>query len=63
MSIEAEKMPLIGLKVTIMDADVWDALDKLGVGEEILDEVLELLKWIPPADRVRHLEIMFPDEE
>lgn len=61
MSIETEMMPATGLKVTIMAPEVWDALDRLGVGEDILDEVLGVLKEIQPADRVQHLEAWFGD--
>lgn len=51
-----------GAVVTIFDVDVWKKMDDLGIPDEIFDEVCWVLKFIPPSDRVRYLEMVFePD--
>jgi hypothetical protein len=59
MSIDADIPQVPRARVTIMGEDVWEALDRFGVGDDILDEVLGVLKEIPPSQRVAYLEAMF----
>ena len=59
MSIDAEFGTFQGKKVTVMGDDVWVALARLSIGDEILDEVLCLLKGIQPGERVPWLEQTF----
>lgn len=59
MSIDAENPQFHRAVVTIMGEDVWEALDRLGVGDDILNEVLGVLKEIPPLKRVPYLEAIF----
>jgi hypothetical protein len=50
-------------EVSVLSEDVWNRIEKLGLQEDILDEVLGKLKTLPPNDRMAYLERVFPDEE
>ncbi|MFX0102570.1 MAG: hypothetical protein ACFFCS_23590 [Candidatus Hodarchaeota archaeon] len=51
------------INVTTIAPEVWKKIDQFQISEEIIDELLENLKYIPPDKRVRYLEIYFSPEE
>jgi len=49
-------------KVTMLAPEVLQRLEGLGLDEDVLDELIERLKYVPPEDRLKYLDAIFPDE-
>jgi hypothetical protein len=54
---------LLHVEITIMDPAVIDEMGRLGISDEISDEVLEHIKHIPPDQRVAYLRQIFDGDE
>jgi len=52
-----------GGMVTVIAQDVIDEMERLGIGEEIFDEVLYAVKAVAPCHRVAYLRNMFADPD
>ncbi|MFX0102798.1 MAG: hypothetical protein ACFFCS_24735, partial [Candidatus Hodarchaeota archaeon] len=51
------------MEVTVFSKEIWDLLKSLDLNPVVHDEVIERLKYIPPAERRKYLEEMFPEVE
>ena len=49
--------------VTIFSEAVYRRLDELGIGDDIRDEVLWLIKGVEPGHRIPYLNEMFSADE
>ncbi|NMC06884.1 MAG: hypothetical protein GYA24_16820 [Candidatus Lokiarchaeota archaeon] len=50
-------------QVTIIAPEIWRRFEELELDEDIIDEVIDRLKHIPPADRMKYLDVYFDDTE
>ncbi|MEX2680396.1 MAG: hypothetical protein Q6373_002255 [Candidatus Sigynarchaeota archaeon] len=49
-------------KVTIIAPEIWRRFDELGLDEDVIDEVIDRLKYVPPEDRLKYINAYFNDE-
>ncbi len=50
-------------KVTIIAPEIWHKFEELGLEEDVIDEIIDRLKYVPPKDRLKYLDAYFNDEE
>ncbi len=50
-------------KVTLISPEIWRRFEELELEEDVLDEVIDRLKYVPPEDRLKYLNAIFKDEE
>ncbi len=50
-------------QVTIIAPEIWRRFEELGLEEEIIDEIIDRLKQIPPENRLKYLNTYFDDEK
>ena len=58
--------PAVGEEVLIERKnlqEIWDLLESLDLSPVVNNEVIERLKYIPPAGRRKYLEETFPEVE
>ncbi len=53
--------PVRKCDVTIFSDEVWTELDEMNLDEEIIDELLNQLKYVEPKNRVLYLKRCFED--
>jgi hypothetical protein len=58
----ADNSEFPGDKVTVVSQDVIGEMERLGIGEEIFDEVLCAVKAVPPGQRVAYLRQLFGND-
>ncbi len=52
-----------GGQVTTIAPEIWRRFEELQLEEDIIDEVIDRLKYVPPEDRLKYLNAYFDDEE
>ncbi|HME53199.1 MAG TPA: hypothetical protein VKM55_13335 [Candidatus Lokiarchaeia archaeon] len=52
-----------GDTVTILTPDIWKRLEELQLDQDVIEEIIDRLKGIPPADRLKYLNAYFADTD
>lgn len=50
-------------KVTTIAPEIWRRFEELELDEDVVDEVIDRLKYVPPEDRMKYLNAYFNDDE
>ena len=50
-------------QVTTIAPEIWRRFEELQLEEDVIDEVIDRLKYVPPEDRLKYLNAYFDDEE
>lgn len=50
-----------GITLTMLTPEVWKRLEELQLDDDIIEEVIDKLKYIPPDDRLKYLDAYFED--
>jgi len=63
--ISGETKPFRPMKgmMTLFEPEVFNAINKLGIKESVVDDLLELLQDLPPGTRAKYIEDMFQDTQ
>jgi hypothetical protein len=52
-----------GGQVTIIAPEIWRRFEELNLEEDVIDEIIDRLKYVSPKDRLKYLNAYFNDEE
>jgi hypothetical protein len=61
-NVEPDAYILSG-QVTTISPEIWRRFEELQLDEDVVDEVIDRLKYVPPEDRLKYLNAYFNDEE
>jgi hypothetical protein len=50
-------------QVTTIAPEIWHRFEELQLEEDIVDEIIDRLKYVPPEDRIKYLNAYFNDQE
>jgi len=66
-SIEISKMSnmalLPGETLTMITPEIWKRFEELQLSDEIIEEVIDRMKHVPPEDRLKYLDVYFADTD
>jgi len=54
-------MPVMDGKVIMIAPEIWQRFEELGLEEDVIDEVIDRLKYVPPEDRLKYINAYFND--
>jgi hypothetical protein len=50
-------------QVTTIAPEIWHRFEELQLDEDVVDEIIDRLKYVPPEDRMKFLNAYFNDQE
>jgi hypothetical protein len=50
-------------QVTTIAPEIWRRFEELELEEDVVDEIIDRLKYVPPEDRLKYLDAYFNDED
>ncbi len=60
--IDRADMAFPGMTVTTLAPEIWKRFEELQLDDDIIEEVIDKLKYIPPDDRLKYLDVYFGDD-
>nr|MDO8112244.1 B-box zinc finger protein [Candidatus Sigynarchaeota archaeon] len=60
--VDGAEMEFPGMTVTTLAPEIWKRFDELQLDDDIIEEVIDKLKYIPPDDRLKYLDAYFGDD-
>ncbi len=50
-------------QVTTLAPEVWHRFEQLELEEDVVDEIIDRLKYVPPEDRLKYIDAYFSEED
>jgi len=49
--------------ITMLAPEIWKRFEELQLDDDIIEEVIDRMKYVPPEDRLKYLDAYFADTD
>nr|MDO8113250.1 hypothetical protein [Candidatus Sigynarchaeota archaeon] len=60
--VDGAEMEFPRMIVTMLAPEIWKRFEELQLDDDIIEEIIDKLKYIPPDDRLKYLDAYFEDD-